>query len=108
MVYKIKLRIDGKSEEFKRTEPPYLKDITNALILQQHQVAMYSNDKGPTDPQLKNNAKEVSDFASKFWNNQFSSEDVLNGADANAMMEISKTIDDCLGVTNETDEEAKK
>ncbi|WP_048703714.1 phage tail assembly chaperone G [Companilactobacillus ginsenosidimutans] len=111
MVYKIKLRIDGKLEEFKRTEPPYLKEITRALILQQHQVAMYQDDDGPTDKQFLKNSEEVADFAVNFWNNQFSRQDVLNGADGKAMTEVSKAIDDALGTPNddEVDEgKAKK
>lgn len=113
MVYKIKLNINGKKEEFKRTQPPFLKEITRALILQQHQVAMYSDEKkGPTDKELLNNSKEVAQFAVEFWNNQFSVDDVLNGADSVAMTNISDAIDDALGVPKDDTEtdtaEAKK
>lgn len=104
MVYTLKLRIDKKLETFKHTEPPYLKDITRALILQQHQVAMYQDDKGPTDKQFLENSKEIARFAVNFWDNQFSADDVLNGADADAMTTISKVIDDSLGTPN-TDED---
>lgn len=110
MVYKIKLKIDGKLEEFKRTEQPFLKDITRALILQQHQIQMYQDDKGPTDKQFLKNSEEVSDFAVNFWNNQFSREDVLNGADSKSMIEISRAIDTSLGTpkADEDNSEAKK
>jgi len=108
MAYEVKLLIDGKKESFKRTDPPFLKEITRALILQQHQVKMYSKDSGPADKDLDNNSKEIAKFASEFFRNQFTQEDFLNGADGENVTIISSIIDECLGSENPDDIETDK
>lgn len=110
-MYKLNLKIDGKAETFKRTDEPFLKDITRALILNQHQIKMYGKEGGPTDKDYNNNTDEIAKFAVDFWNGQFSKEDVINGANAEAMTVISSAIDECLGTEDPDkggDNEAKK
>lgn len=107
MAYEVKLTIKGEEIPFKRTETPFLNDTTRALILQQHQVKMYGKDDGPTDKDLMNNEKDISDFASKFFKNQFTPKDFIEGAHSDATITISKIIDECLGIEEPTDEEAE-
>lgn len=100
-MYEITLKIDGKNQTFKRTDEPFLKDITQVLILTQHQTKMYDKKDGPTDQDYRKNSDEVAQFAVNFWNKQFNKEDVLNGANKKAMAVISKVADDCLGSSDE-------
>lgn len=108
MAYTITLKIDGKNETFKRTDPPFLKEMTYAITLQSHELTRNSKETGPTDKQIKDSEKDTADFAVKFWNSQFSAQDVINGADMKAMEAITKALNDSLGNTDAEDEEAKK
>ncbi|MQS52173.1 phage tail assembly chaperone G [Companilactobacillus mishanensis] len=105
MVYKIKLSLDGKKEEFKRTEPPFLKDITRALILNQHQGTMYEDPTDIPDKRFMQNQADVAKFAVAFWNSQFTEENFINGADAQAMTAYGEAYNDCLGVKPDDTEE---
>ena len=108
MAYEVNLIINGKKEQFKRTEPPFLKEITRALVLQQHQIRMYGKNDGPTDKDFDNNSKEIAKFASQFFKDQFTQEDFLNGADGENVTVISNIIDKCLGVKNPDDIDTDK
>lgn len=109
MAYEVKLKIDGKTETFKRTDEPFLIDQTRALILQQHQIKTFSAD-NITDKSLMDNANDVAEFASKFFRGQFSKEDFVNGANNDAILALDAVIRECLGSddTDENDKEAKK
>ena len=72
-MYEITLKIDGKNQTFKRTDEPFLKDITQVLILTQHQTKMYDKKDGPTDQDYRKNSDEVAQFAVNFWTNFASS-----------------------------------
>lgn len=100
MAYEVKLTIKGEEIPFKRTETPFFKDTTRALILQQHQVKMWGKTNGPTDEDLMNNEKDVANFASSFFNNQFTAKDFIDGAHSESTVAISKIIDECLGTSD--------
>lgn len=106
MAYSINLMINGKKTNFKRTSAPFLTDQTRALILQQHQLKTWGSEDGPTDKQLLDNEKDMGDFASYFFRNQFTSEDFINGADNTALDVYSKVLQDCLG-KEDTDDSGK-
>ena len=63
-----------------------------------------------TDEQLDEREKRIADFAVRFWKNQFTAEDVLNGAGLKTVNVINKAVEDALGVerTEESDEKKSK
>ncbi|ATO43412.1 phage tail assembly chaperone G [Loigolactobacillus coryniformis] len=106
MTYKLELVIDHEKQEFSRNNPPMLKDMTQALILQRHQLEMYSDEGGPSDEHYKRNEKDLAEFAVKFWNGQFKTEQVVNGCTLASLDEINNAIGDSLG-KKDTDSEEK-
>lgn len=109
MAYEVKLKINGKTESFKRTDEPFLIDQTRAIILQQHQFKTFGTD-NITDKALMDNENDFADFASKFFRGQFTTEDYINGANNDAILALDAILKECLGAedTDENDKEAKK
>ena len=66
MAYEIELNIDGEKKKFIRNEPPMLREMTKALIVQQQQLKMYSKDDGPTEDDFNKNEKNLANFAAGF------------------------------------------
>lgn len=107
MAYKLELIIDHEKQEFNRNEPPMLKDMTQALILQKHQLEMYANEGGPTEDHYHRNEKDLAEFAVRFWNAQFKMEQVINGCTLASLNIINQAIGDSLG-TDDEDKSGKK
>ena len=103
-MYEIELIIDHEKKKFTRNEPPMLCDMTRALILQKHQVEMYSRDGDPTEDDYKRNEKDLAEFAASFWG-QFKAEQVINGAPVYSLDDINKAIGDALGVKDDDDDQ---
>lgn len=100
-MYEICLIINDKERKFVRNFPPTLANITDAMKIQRIEIQMINEEKSFfTDEQLDDREKRIADFAVKFWNNQFTADDVLNGADVKAVSIIQKAIEQALGVEN--------
>ncbi|MBC6925093.1 phage tail assembly chaperone G [Ligilactobacillus salivarius] len=110
-MYDIELVIDGKKKKFERNYPPTLANITDAMKIQRIEIEMVNSGKSfYTDEQLDEREKRIADFAVRFWKNQFTAEDVLNGAGLKTVNVINKAVEDALGVerTEESDEKKSK
>ncbi|MGV3336690.1 phage tail assembly chaperone G [Latilactobacillus curvatus] len=103
-MYEIELIIDHEKKKFNRNEPPMLRDMTQALILQKHQVEMYSREGGPTEEDYKRNEKDLAEFAASFWG-QFKTEQVINGTPVSSLDAINQAIGDALGVKKDDDDD---
>lgn len=104
-MYEIELLIDGEKKKFIRNEAPMLGDLTRALKIQQHQVAWYTSETGPTDEQIDTNTKELAEFAVNFWNKQFKYQQVINGLPADKVDEINEIVLETLGQNEDSDDE---
>lgn len=92
MAYEVKLTIKGEEIPFKRTETPFFKDTTRALILQQHQVKIWDKKDGPTDEDLINNEKDVANFASSFFNANLQQRILLMERIQNQLLQFQKLL----------------
>jgi hypothetical protein len=101
MAYEIELDISGEKKKFVRNEPPMLREMTKALIVQQQQLKMYSKDDGPTEDDFNKNEKNLANFAVSFWKNQFKADQFIAGCDKNNMDILNSAIADSLGGGNE-------
>lgn len=80
MAFQIKLLINDKEKTFIRNGEPTLRDITNGLKVEHQQVSMYSKSTGPDNADFDANESNLADFAVSFWKNQFTKDDVIDGA----------------------------
>lgn len=110
MAYSITLTIDGKEKVYTRNGEPVLRDMTQALKVQQGQLRMQLRENGPTDQDFEENERHLAEFAVSFWNRQFSAQEVIDGADNSSLDAINKAIEDSLddGSAKKDDEPAKK
>lgn len=80
MAFQIKLNINDHEKVFVRNGEPNLRDVTNALKVQQQQIRMFARKDGPTNDDHDENENNLANFAVDFWKNQFSKEEVIDGA----------------------------
>lgn len=97
MSYEIDLLINNEKKKFIRNEPPVLKDMTKALIVQQQQIKMYAKDDGPSEDDFNKNEKNLASFAVSFWKNQFKAEQFISGCDKPNMDILNQALGDSLG-----------
>lgn len=98
MAYKITLMIDNKENEFIRNGEPTLKDLTNALKVQQQQLRMYTKEAGPSDQDFDLNEGYLAKFAVDFWRGGFTKDQAIDGATHEAMVAINDAIGDSLEI----------
>ncbi|WP_040536830.1 phage tail assembly chaperone G [Schleiferilactobacillus shenzhenensis] len=104
MAYKIKINKNGKVNEYIRNEDPDLRDMTNALKVEQQQIRMYGRPEGPTNEDFDINEANLAAFAVRFWHNQFSAQEVIDGATAklDTLTSINVAVGDALNDPDST------
>lgn len=109
MAFQIRLNINDKENLFVRNGDPNLRDMTNALKVQSQQVKMYSKTDGPDESDFDKNESNLANFAVGFWQNQFSKNDVIEGATyrLKTIESINDAIEATLGA-GEDPEDGKK
>lgn len=109
MSFQIRLNINDKENLFVRNGDPNLRDMTNALKVQSQQVKMYSKTDGPDESDFDKNESNLANFAVGFWQNQFSKNDVIEGATyrLKTIESINDAIEATLGA-GEDPEDGKK
>lgn len=111
MAFEISLMIDGKENKYVRNGEPGLRDMTNAMKVQQQQLRMYAKEDGPTNADFDANEANLANFAVAFWQGQFTRDQVIDGSVASlkSLDSINQAIDSALsGDEDETDEKPAK
>lgn len=103
MAHEITLDINGKPAKFVRNDEPHLADITNAMKTEQHRARMNAKPEGPSADDFEVNEKLLARFAVDFWHDQFTLDDVINGATLDAVDSINEGISDTMGYDTSTD-----
>lgn len=110
MAFEISLMIDGKANKYVRNGEPGLRDVTNALKVQQQQLRMYAKDTGPTNADFDANESNLANFAVTFWQGQFTKDQAIDGSVASlkSLDSINKAIGAALDSGEDSDDKPAK
>ena len=109
MPLKLKVQLEGKDSDYERKRPPMLENLLDALKIQRLETEMFGGDKGPTDEQNAKRMDLYAEFASRFWGQGLTEDDILKGVSAvDGFNQMVTAVNLTLGYNAEEDNKNKK
>ena len=109
MPLKLKVQLEGKDSDYERKRPPMLENLLDALKIQRLETEMFCGDKGPTDEQNAKRMDLYAEFASRFWGQGLTKDDILKGVSAvDGFNQMVTAVNLTLGYNAEEDNKTKK
>lgn len=96
-MYEITLLTKNGKQKFEREREIVMADQTEALVLNSWQIENMPEISGVSRKTFEENQKKFANFAAKFFDNKFSLDEFIHGANVEAVAAVTKIFNEIMG-----------